>query len=135
MKLENQVVSLELSKKLKELGVPQKSLFWWGDTIGEPRWQILIPEKMPRGVAYENARMAAKYSAHTVAEIGELFPVKVEDVYREIVTSHQGTGGWICAVKNIVSGKYTEREEADTEANARAKMLIYLIENKLTSLT
>ena len=31
MKLEQQVVSLELAKKLKELGVKQDSLFyWWG---------------------------------------------------------------------------------------------------------
>ena len=29
MQLEKQVVSLELAKKLKELGVKQKSLFWW----------------------------------------------------------------------------------------------------------
>ena len=30
MKLEDQVVSLELAKKLKELGVKQESLFYWG---------------------------------------------------------------------------------------------------------
>jgi len=29
MKLKNQVCSLELSKKLEELGVKQSSLFWW----------------------------------------------------------------------------------------------------------
>lgn len=29
MKLESQVVSLELAKKLKELGVKQESLFQW----------------------------------------------------------------------------------------------------------
>ena len=31
MKLENQVVSLELAKKLKELGFEQKSLFYWDE--------------------------------------------------------------------------------------------------------
>ena len=29
MKLENQVVSLEIAKSLKELGVKQESLFYW----------------------------------------------------------------------------------------------------------
>jgi hypothetical protein len=29
MPLENQVVSLELAKKLKELGMKQESLFYW----------------------------------------------------------------------------------------------------------
>jgi len=30
MKLEDQVCSLELAKRLKELGVEQESLFYWG---------------------------------------------------------------------------------------------------------
>lgn len=35
MKLEDQVVSLDLAKKLKELGVKQESYFYW---IGESIW-------------------------------------------------------------------------------------------------
>ena len=31
MKLEDQVASLELSRKLKEAGYPQEGLFWWVD--------------------------------------------------------------------------------------------------------
>ena len=31
MKIENQVVSLELAKKLKEAGYPQEGVWWWVD--------------------------------------------------------------------------------------------------------
>src|SRR2546422_7645806 len=37
MKLENQVCSLELAKKLKQLSSKQESLFWWSE----------FPEQMP----------------------------------------------------------------------------------------
>jgi len=38
MNLEQQVVSLEYAKRLKELGVKQESLlFWWVDGINKPK--------------------------------------------------------------------------------------------------
>lgn len=42
MKLENQVVSLNLSKQLKEAGYPQEGLWWWvtEDDIVLPKWRI-----------------------------------------------------------------------------------------------
>jgi len=45
-------------------------------------------------------------------------------------------GMWNCDIpKRMIGGSWKNMEikniEADTEANARAKMLIYLIENKL----
>jgi hypothetical protein len=40
MELSKQVVSLELAKKLKELGVKQESLFWWRTLTKEDGWEI-----------------------------------------------------------------------------------------------
>ena len=40
MKLKNQVVSLELEKKLKELGVKQERYFFWISNDGEPAWFV-----------------------------------------------------------------------------------------------
>ena len=70
MKLEQQVTSLELSKKLKELGVKQESLWWWVKwnkkvhTKGNfpISWQVeLAPHKKCKSI-----------SAFTVAELLEL---------------------------------------------------------------
>ena len=33
MKLEDQICSLDLAKRLKELGARQESLFWWGHFV------------------------------------------------------------------------------------------------------
>lgn len=115
MKLEDQVTSLELSKKLKELGVKQDSLWYW----------MTGHEKLVSKQYFGEETMLKKdllRSAFTVAELGEMLPtpapndggdiecVKFEDKW--VITWPHGT--WI---------------EDKTEANARAKALIWLIEN------
>ncbi len=152
--LEKQVVSLELAKKLKELGVKQKSIFYWSKD--KERKEFSLDMGTPSGVYWDGVWMGYRvseeekktakpcpiYSAFTVAELGEMFPVSVElqeetcwfdctktkFKYRCGYTwDHSGEVGW---------GRYSDAVPhavgvADTEADARAKMLIYLIENKL----
>lgn len=117
MDLEKQVCSLELSQKLKELGVKQESLFWWvislttnyhisytgGDTN-------LLPTKRNDF-----------FSAFTVAELGEI----LKKANCQITSHYVGGKGWLCDMSNWPL--YVEK----TEADARAKMLIYLLENKI----
>ncbi len=112
MRLEDQVVSLELAKKLKELGVKQGSLFKWDD-LGH-RWSL----------EYDIRGYIGRYSAFTVAELGEMLP----NVYysSKVYSSDRKDMNYECAGHE--SGDIFT---ADTEANARAKMLIYLTENKL----
>lgn len=115
MKLEDQVVSLELAKKLKELGVRQESLFYWNDCwMGKPT--------LDRAIHSDNGKES--YSAFTVAELGEMLPhhnIKMYNIQPRIQLR--------------IGGKELNAfVEAETEADARAKMLIYLIENKLISL-
>ena len=126
MNLEQQVVSLELAKKLKELGVKQESLFWWVN------WQA---ERHPNGPLswhienhpHDNCESIA---AFTVAELGEMLPPNI--------TSEKCTEnpfGAYCSIsfdrsKKLGSpGWEVKRSYADTEADARAKMLCYLLEN------
>lgn len=141
MKLEDQVCSLELAKKLKELGVGQESLFYWGRDsidIGEYRHILVmrfngtlwhfddevakIQGKHGNNIWFGEIESCNDYSAYTVAELGELLPMDV------LFNSWRMKNGDIRIGNPTCKGM---RFTANTEVNARAKMLIYLLENKL----
>lgn len=124
MPLEKQVASLELSKKLKELGMKQhdSAVFEWrpyakGSSAEGEYYLVLVPRRDGYGIYDSNGS-----AAFTVAELGEMLPYAGLGAY---LIACKGRDDWSCAYglqKTIFSG---------TEANARAKMLIYLIENNL----
>ncbi len=126
MKLESQVCSLELARKLKVLGVRQKSAFYW---IENKRY---IP-------------LEFKTSAFTVAELGEMLPN--EKCYDYFYSHKFGTVNkkWICGKQEPVECdglEYCKTQQSsfhftksNTEVNARAKLLIYLIENHIVDVT
>lgn len=117
MKLESQVCSLDLAKRLKALGVKQESLFYYMNHLSNKDWsnQVRYPDGSdPRYWDFES-----KISAFTVAELGKMLPLFE-------------TG---CSGREVrIRSKYIRqswsflKQRADTEADARAKMLIYLIE-------
>lgn len=119
MKLEQQVTSLELSKRLKELGVKQKSLYFW-QQIGIRKGSLVQNQNTGH---FDTNEITDWYSAFTVAELGEILKDKVTHsmpIFYE--------GEWI-------PSEYDPRGyvPTDTEAEARGLMLAYLIENKLMS--
>jgi len=123
MQLEEQVTSLELSKKLKELGIKQESLFYWKtyrpDQFDKAPHPKIINFKEEPGFSEDSL-----YSAFTVAEFGRMFG-------KLMILS-----GYIPRFKHY-SCKYfygstvVNQFVAGTEADARALMLIYLLENSL----
>jgi len=122
MKLEQQVCSLELAKKLKDLGVKYESYF-----ISCPVGPYWIIEENSGGF-YDSC-----VPVFTSSELGEMLPQKVGDNYHEIETT-KSCGKWICRVINVVSGKadqYRTFWDEESEADARAKMLCFLIENDM----
>lgn len=134
MKLENQVVSLEIAKKLKELGVKQESLFWWVlDGVSENGWS-LIRESFVFTIGREYLE---RYSAFTVAELGEMLPngmtsshTSWEEDEMRFQCSHYAIEQ--CDECHPLVVEPTKKVfYADTEADARGKMLMYLLENNL----
>lgn len=129
MKLEAQVVSLDLAKKLKALNVKQESTFYWVLDFVIQNWAGKSdftgkmedrPAKKRWTLAMAKGEHEEIYSAFTVAELGEMLPFTVAYFKQE-------SGKYICA---LASGEFVT-DDCDTEADARAQMLIYLLENKL----
>ena len=87
MKLENQVVSLELSKQLKELGFEQDSLYYhlYGDVKSEIRSIENLSNTDEHWV-----HLVDKCSAYTVAELGKMLPVDTSNGDYEIKLEKDG---------------------------------------------
>lgn len=139
MKLCDQVISLELAKRLKELGVKQESLYVWSaSTVPETLWNVGALDEAYSG-------NFSTYAAFTVAELGEKLPSydcgitastpdNPPEGYLdgiELVHLHEN-GKWITKVGESyydASAEEYPRFENKTEAEARGLMLAYLIEN------
>jgi len=145
MRLEEQCVSLDLAKRLKELGLKQESLWHWtpkakivaGGQILHNGSYLVLAEQQP---TYGSK---AFYSAFTVAELGEMLPASLilegdgryyeyEYEYRQCLKGDTGFRVWYENPKD--GNDFHLVKEADTEADARAKMLCYLLENRLTTI-
>lgn len=127
MTLQDQVCSLDSAKWLKELGVKQESLFWWVDEkITYRYWRGI--EQYDNADGYENYG----FSAFTVAEIGNLLPKKSIYTYSYIEDGY-GYRVWSCTARYREASKnsHINTISGETEVEARAKMLIYLLENRL----
>lgn len=111
--LEKQVTSLELSKRLKELGASQESYFKWVD--GELWDRTMQSDYETPGTAPRSEWIAA----FTASELGEMFP--------EHISSERKEWGWQVFYKgSMISGV-----SAPSEVEARGLMLEYLITNNL----
>lgn len=132
MKLEEQVSSLVLSKKLKELGVKQESFFHWVIDI------LYLTAVQPIEEYKHNFA-----SAFTVAELGEMLPVTLgaandNPATKQIDVFSYKYGDEKYQIELSHYPIYGDAEQplwntgiCKTEADARAKMLVYLIEAKI----
>jgi len=140
LKLEEQVPSLELCKKLKSLSYPQEGLFYWQIETSDSEFlkrykierfkDILITdsEKRTSDRYWKGKKLKLSYEhfvAPTVAEMGEWLPnVSVELT----VEAHKGDDAyWFDVWSEEKQIKIIGGEEI--EANARAETLIWLVEN------
>ena len=130
MKLEHQVTNLEISKRLKELGVGQNAFWSWYETMDRddtPRLnrtdENCLVCNLPKQ-PWED-----KHSAFTCAELGEMLPEPTDK--KHYVVMKDGNQWCLWETEDGFYDKDGNHVYADTEANARGKMLIYLIENGL----
>ena len=122
MPKEKQVTSLELSKRLENVGVKQDSIFWWVKHIKSGTnhyiWDLVYGKD-------ENDLVNVYVSAFTVAELGEMLPDWADFTQKHYNSTSKEI--WYRGYAETVMMWFDEK----TEADSRAKMLIYLIENKL----
>ena len=134
--LNQQLVSLELAQKMKEFGFKQESFFVWLHSKVDNKATIL--ENLNMDLDTENFKY---FSAYTVAELGEMLPDNIKA---------NSNSYWLKTAKTKLSTDQTYHVvyyednhpidgevisfTADTEADARGKMLIYLVENNLITI-
>lgn len=131
MNIEGQVCSLELSKRLKELGIKQESLFVWISII-KTKFDFI---KLRESYEPDSESVGAyNYPAFTSEELGDIIFQKNYDYleemgYLNIITEmlDRIDGFWYRLTNNLTDHIIDER----TEADARARLLIYLFESKL----
>jgi len=127
MPLEKQVASLELCKRLKELGASQETLFRWV-MWNSPEPCVWGPDP-PFIPTHENVSLetvdgiwSKGIAAYTVAELGILLPVGCVSDKRE--------AGWAVDQDNDVLRHIRDPITMcrENEADSRAELLIALIE-------
>lgn len=111
MNITNQVVSVTLSRKLKKLGYPQEGLGKWIFNTYTNKWEIMKSKYISTDECI----------APTVSELGRQIPRGDHSF-----TKDRDNGMWTFWI-HISS--VTASGTARTEANARAKALIWLVEN------
>lgn len=127
--LEKQVPSLELCKELKELGFGSDTAFTWVKDFntGEYKLQTFYTQFFGMVTNYHAAGMEdtknPMFPAPTVAELGEALKVFSDKFPRY----DEKKKIWYLNFR----GGFPIHFDFSTEAFARAKMLIYLLKNKL----
>jgi hypothetical protein len=128
MELEKQVCSLELAKRLKDLGVKQGSEYWWvmqkkvGSSLNDPylehHYVFMSGWGEPTIYSYERVALA-----FAVAKLGEMLHQAFAIMIAKRVVVIDPRGRWKRLVKTV--------NQMQDEVDARAKMLVYLLENHL----
>jgi len=136
LKLEQRVPSLSLCKKLKSISYPQEGLFWWKRYYKTDKY-FLTDTNNPEA-QFMTSGVDDYIVAPTVAEMGEWLPNYIDDVdgtgygYHLVVWKTNNAYRVMYVHRN--STKFTNKIRVSrtdkTEANARAKILIWLVENK-----
>jgi len=128
---EQHVPSLELSKKLYELGVRKKSVFYWLVYSGkyERNPKVVSFGKPPNNFLFDYSIF---YPAYLASELGEMLPQEIKTIHYKfpLKIHREKNDTWDISYNASPQSNGVEEiwTQADTLDNAMAKMLIWLIE-------
>lgn len=130
MKIEQICVSLELAKKLKEAGYRQESLFGWVENLNGDFSLVGIRPDRNKQIN----KLMDWYSAPTASELGEALPSRIINkdefgylIIQKLQLSNRYNISYISMEELEISQAFIDK----SEANARAKMWLYLKEKGL----
>jgi hypothetical protein len=136
MKIEEQVTNLKISKKLKDLGVKQNSLFYWEhqpltSKTNEANYHIVFGK-------YPNYDERYHISAFTSSELGEMFITNFGITTYIALPKYRSSYNkpWVVYYDGNSYGHIPPQERylkfsGETEVEARGLMIEYLLEEKL----
>lgn len=137
MKLTEQVITPTQALKLREIGVIQQSTFWWSQnnfiSNGDDAFKLFIsiePTNFPKDRYASPHEMSDPIknvnciAAFTVAELGIVL-----GQYTSRITL-ENSGNYLILEKGLTKAFF---HACKTEAEARASLLIYLIENNIVT--
>lgn len=127
MTLDQQVVSLELARKLKELGVKQESVFVWYTNADFGHLLYLGEDGM-------RPMEAKTYSAFTVAELGNIIYTRIKVITPRYDLDNKRWQFELVHIEEPIEGKTTGLMFTDKEADIRAEQLIFLIKHEQITL-
>lgn len=155
MNIENQVCSLELAKKLKNLGVKQESIFSYmkkedgrifvTSSYGCNCWVELPYEAVDPIAAFTSAELAELLPNHVTTltnepfnnfriNISKFISVQENEAFNNFIINYWCDTTEVTGEIAFFTRKLTSNIYDINLANAMAKMLIYLLENKIMEL-
>lgn len=128
MKIENQVCTLEQAKRLSQLGIRQGlSIFFWDDYAGKV--QLMMNSTPNDGYVPDEENTC--FSAFTVAELGVMLPQTIKFCKTQKASIQLSRfNAFTIYYNRHSSGSNVCMQESYKEAEARAAMLIHLLEEK-----
>ena len=124
--IEKNVVNVELSKKLYELGIDKESLFYWYEFEGNS----VVPEVRYHTLQYGHIispYLKMRYSAYLASELLEILYSNIDVSIIEVRRGFDKIGFFVSCFSELTHTRFFD----ESIPNGLANILIYLLENKL----
>ena len=132
--IKDSVVSLELAKKLKEVGVKQRSIWFWIRWKDKDKWDVKCPEYMRE--EWKSSPLIEYYSAYTATELMEMLPSPIRECgekhYTLCIYKDSFCDGYVVEYERWSNGKIDILRDFGNRklADALAEMVIWFEEKR-----